>query len=218
MKRAFVLPVVLAVVFASSNTALSQSPAASSSGSRTKIGLIDMAEVFKKYKKFEVLRESLRDDATRIQEEGQQKVLQIQRLQEELKELKQGTAEFTEREKSLVSLNAELQAFGRAQQREQMRKEAQIYRTVYLEIQSVVGKFADHFGYTLILRFNNNGLETENPEELLQGLAKQVIFHRSEDDITTAVIEYLNGQYDASLRRSATNPGAGGSPTGTRNQ
>ena len=48
-------------------------------------------------------------------------------------------------------------------------------------------KYASHFNYTLVLRFTSDDVETtENPEEVMRGLNKQVVYYRPSDDITNA--------------------------------
>jgi hypothetical protein len=56
----------------------------------------------------------------------------------------------------------------------------------------MVEKYAVHFKYTLIIRFNREDLDTENPAQLLQGMNRQVVYYRGDDDITTPVLESLN--------------------------
>ena len=80
-----------------------------------------------------------------------------------------------------------------------MRRESQIYKTVYLEVSDAVQKYADYYKYTLIIRFDRQGLDDKaTPPEVVQRMNKQVVFHRTDDDITDAVLQYLNRLYEKS--------------------
>ncbi|HEY4261494.1 MAG TPA: OmpH family outer membrane protein, partial [Schlesneria sp.] len=65
----------------------------------------------------------------------------------------------------------------------------------YNETSEAVKKYADFYKYTLVIRFNREDLDTENPQNLLQGMNRQVVYHRGEDDITVSVLDYLNRRY-----------------------
>jgi outer membrane protein len=101
-------------------------------------------------------------------------------------------------EKEFAQKKSDFEAFRAVAQRDFMRKEAQIYKTVYLEVVDAVRKYAYHYQYSLIMRFNSEKLDASDPQKLIQGLQRPVIYHRSEDDITASVIDYLNRNYTAS--------------------
>ena len=161
-----------------------------------KVGLIDMAQVFKDYKKFDNLREDLKGEFQAAAEEEKRSAEKIQAAQTELNSgvLKQGSPEFIEREQQITKMIAEHNATRANNQKELMRKESKIYHVVYLEAQDAVEKFCKSYKYTMVMRFNREELSTD-PQKLMQGLQRQVIYYQLEDDITDSVIDYLNGRY-----------------------
>ncbi len=164
----------------------------------TKIGLIDMAEVFKEYKKFEALREGLKDDIKATDVKAKRMATQAQALQVKLKSgnFKTDSPEYRQIESQLIQLQAEFTTFKNQSQREFMKKESQIYKTVYLEVSDAVAKYAGYYKYTLVLRFNRKSLEdADDPQGVLQSMNKQIIFSQQEDDITDSVVDYLNRLY-----------------------
>jgi Skp family chaperone for outer membrane proteins len=203
-----ILSAVAVVAFASlacfSATARAQGAATDSAPS--KIGLIDMAEVFQKYKKFEKLRDGLKSEIDAIDAQAKQMATQAQALQDKLKSgtYNEGSPEYKQLETQLIGLQTEFNALKAQAQRDFMRKESQIYKTVYLEVSDAVNKYAEYYKYTLILRFNRKKLEdADNPQEVLQGMNRQVIWSKDDDDITDSVVDYLNRIYERS---------AGGTP------
>jgi Skp family chaperone for outer membrane proteins len=166
-------------------------PAAASTAPH-KVALIDMAYVFKNYEKFTNLREDLKTEVMQSEEEAKQKAEVLQKLQKEMKTFAEGSPEFTQREQALTRMAADFETFRKGAQRDFLKKESQIYHTVYMDVADMVAKYANHFQYTLVIRFNREDLDTENAQKLIEGMNRQVVFHREEDDITEAVVDTLN--------------------------
>ncbi len=119
-----------------------------------KIALIDMARVFKQYKKFEAMRDELKGELTKSEDRFKAMAEVIKKEQVELKNFKEGSEEYARVEKSLLTHTSQTDAFRKSQQRELIRKEAQIYKQIYLEVSDAVEKYATHFHITLVLRFS----------------------------------------------------------------
>jgi Skp family chaperone for outer membrane proteins len=175
------------------------------------IGLIDMAHVFKEYAKFKALSDSLKADVQAVDEEAKGKVLAVQQMQAKLTggTLAEGSQDYTDLESQIVSAATELETFRKVKQREFLRKEADIYKTVYLEVQDAVQMYASHYKYTLIMRFNRDSVESaENPQEIIQSMNRPVVYHQTQDDLTDPILKYLNEQYNRTAARPAA-PAAG---------
>ena len=111
--------------------------------------------------------------------------------------IKEGSQEYKRLEDQLIGLQTEFNSFKAKVQRDFMRQESQIYKTVYLEVADATKKYAEYFHYTLVLRFNRKSIsEAEGPKGILGSMNKQVIYSRPEDDITDSVVDYLNKLYD----------------------
>jgi outer membrane protein len=210
--------VLLAGVLTLSNTAWSQNErttapaAAAPSNLPHKVGLIDMAHVFKNYEKFEALREDLKSEITASETKAKDMQQELADLQGNLKKLTEGSPAYAKAEQEIVRKAADFENFRRTVSRDFLKKESKIYLQVYTETSEAVKKYADYYKYTLIIRFSREQLETENPQALLQGMNRQVVYHRNEDDITNPVLDYLNDKYS---RTTTPNP-AGNRPTATR--
>jgi outer membrane protein len=183
-------------------------------GGPHQVGLIDMAHVFKEYEKFKTLSDGLRAEVEASDAEAKTKIEELQQLQSQLTSgtLTEGSAEYTALEESLATKSSELETFRKLKQRDFLRKEADIYKTVYLEVQDAVQKYARYYKYTLIMRFNRDKVEdAENPQDIIQSMNRPVVFHRAEDDLTDPILSFLNTEYRKTASRS-TAP-AGTAPT-----
>lgn len=157
-----------------------------------KVGLIDMAHVFKNYKKFEMLREDLKVEIAASEEKAKAVQAETTQLQQQLKTLTEGGAEYSKLEKQLVAKMAEFEGFRREKSREFLKKESQIYSQVYHEVEDVVKQFANYYGYTLVIRFNREEENPDNPQQVLQNMNRQVVYYREDDDITQKILGKLN--------------------------
>jgi Skp family chaperone for outer membrane proteins len=172
-----------------------------------RIALIDMARVFKNYKKFEAMRDELKGELTKSEERFKAMAELIKKEQAELKGYKEGSEEYSRVEKSLLTHTTQAEAYRKSQQRDLIRKEAQIYKQIYLEVSDAVEKYATYYKFTLVLRFSADELNgQENPEDVMRGLNKQVVYYRPSDDITNAICEFLNRRY----QKMAAAPAADG--------
>jgi outer membrane protein len=173
-------------------------PAAAQPAGPHQIGLIDMAHVFKEYEKFKTLSEDLR---AQVQESDAEAQTMVQALQQTQAQMSSGTyaagsPEYQQLEQQLIEQQTEIENFRKRKQLEFLRKEADIYKTVYLEVQDAVGMYARHYKYTLIMRFNRAKVEdAENPQEIIQSMNRPVVFYKSQDDLTDPILNYLNQQY-----------------------
>lgn len=171
-----------------------------------KIGLIDMAHIFKNYKKFNTLRDDLKVEIEASDKKAREMAETIKATQEQMKTFKEGSPDFAATEKRLAELTTEFETFRKVQQREFLRKESAIYKTVYLEASDAVEKYAQYYGYTLIIRFNREGLDSaDDPQTVIQRMNRQVVYHTPDDDITDKILGYLNREYSQA---------AGGAPAG----
>jgi outer membrane protein len=181
--------------------------AAGASTAPHKVALIDMAYVFKNYEKFNNLREDLKAEVSQGEETAKKMAESLKTLQAKMKSFQESSPEYTQYEKELAKQSADFEAFRRAAQRDFLKKESQIYHTVYMDTADMVAKYATHFNYTLVIRFNREELDTENAQKLIEGMNRQVVFHRPEDDITDPVTDALNRQFKgagAAAPRSTT--------------
>jgi Skp family chaperone for outer membrane proteins len=168
-----------------------------------KVALIDMAQVFKQYKKFEALREGLKNQIAGSEETIKADVEGIKALSLKLQMMTETSPGYAQAEAQLASKAAEIDARRKVMQRDFLRKESQIYKEVYIEVQAAVKMYAEYYKYTLVLRFNRTELSQEDDARgVINGMNRQVVYHNPENDITEAVLEYLNKKYQKTAAAS----------------
>lgn len=165
-----------------------------------RVGLVDMAEVFQGYKKFEDMRAELQAEIEKSDAEAKLMVERMQKMQQEMIESKlaPGSAQYEQGEKALLDAKGEFEAFRAATQRKLARRESEMFKVIYSDTTSMVKKYAEFAKFTVVIRFDRKDINDETaPSEAVQRMNKQVVFHRAEDDITDVVLQTLNKQYDS---------------------
>jgi len=173
----------------------------------TRIALVDMAHIFKNYEKFKNLREDLNTEFKASEEKAKGMALQIQNLTKQIKspQIKEGGPVYVQKEKELIQLRSEFEAYRKNAQREFIRKESEIYKTVYLEVTDMVAAYAKHKNYTMVLRFDSTPVsERKQPQEILQGMNQQVVYFQESNDITKDVLHYLAERYKGQTAARST--------------
>lgn len=193
-----------------------QSANPNAGGARTprphQIGLIDMAYVFNNYEKFKALQEAVQADLKVAKDKAQATIDEMKRLNELLTSNthKPTSPEYQKIEAEMIRLQTELEAYGRVTQSQNLKREAEIYKQVYLEVQDAIKIYAEYHGYTLIIRFDReNVADSTDPQQVLQRLTRQVVYHRQEDDLTNVILNHLNSTYAKASGRQATSPVGG---------
>lgn len=163
-----------------------------------KVGLIDMAYVFSEYDKFEALQADLKNEAKQIDESFKAKMKQMEQVQKQLAsgQFAAGSPEAKKLESDLITMQTDFQAKKKVQQRDFMRRESEIYKTIYVEVQDTVRMYSEARGYDVILRFSRNSVdEASNPQAILQSMNRQVVHFDPTGDITENILAYLNKKF-----------------------
>lgn len=190
-----------------SHNAVAQQGGEAAPSAQHKIALIDMAELFKKYQKFQDKREGLKGQIENKEKVLKATIKKMADIQEEMKTFSQGSDEFIAREKQLTKMKSEIESERQSAQRDFFRQESKVYKEVYDEVTAAVASYAKYYKYTLVLRFSREDTTgNEDPQKVMQDLQRQVVFYQKGDDITDKVISYLNKQYKENAGTAENTP------------
>lgn len=194
--RKVILPLVVSAI--ALGVCLAPQTARAQSQVQAKVGLIDMAHIFKNYKKFKNLRDDLKKEIESSDAQSKRMVAQIQDLQKKMKtgNFKKDSPRQQQWRKQMIDLTGKYQLFRQQQQERFLEKEANIYKTCYLDVTNAVAVYAKYYKFTLVLRWNRSGVQSaQEPKAILSGMNRLVIFSQPNDDITKAILEHLNDKY-----------------------
>lgn len=176
----------------------SETNSSSSSRMPDRTGFLDVAEVFKQYKKFKNAKQDIQDEVASLSLKAKRMVDEIRQLEAATKSADENSSQRRELERELIQKRRKVEDFQRVQRENLVKQEATLYKTVYLEVLDAVRVVADEQRFTAVMRFDRSAAnEVSSREEILKFLNRGVVFHRDENDLTDAIIDRLNTKYVA---------------------
>lgn len=158
----------------------------------TRIAVIDLQTVFKNHQRFQTKKDAFNKDADAYKAHVRDTQRKGNAEIEKLKQFKPGTPEYTNLEKRLAGMQADLQVETQLKNKEMALREAQIFYQAYNEVQQQVAKFSGEYGISMVLRFEQTEINPANLQSVRMGLSRPVVYVYPQLDITAEVIKRLN--------------------------
>jgi len=175
-------------------------------GGGVSVAVVDVPAVSERYqgtKELEAVFEQRRVKFNQERDALRERVEKLRRSLQE--ELKPGSAEFEERRKQLVMLEAEMQWYNDSQGQLIEAGLASSLHQIYNDIHAAVSDVAEANGIDIVLAADR--LPPESPPTTQQArqqiLLQKVIYWAPNVDITAAVVEHLNAKYQAAQAEKA---------------
>lgn len=158
-----------------------------------KIGLLDLARVFANHDEFKKLSDLLRADVAKAEEELKRRKAEVEAQQAKLAKLEKGSDEYVAQEEEITRVQAEIQTKVNVQKADFFKQEAQMYLQVYQQIMVEVGKLSRARGINLVMRFNGDPIDPNDPQGIQKELNKAILYHDG-IDITDDVLRAVNAK------------------------
>ena len=183
----------------------------------TRIAVIDLQTVFKNHQRFQTKKDAFNKDADAYKAHVRDTQRKGNAEIEKLKQFKPGTPEYTNLEKRLAGMQADLQVETQLKNKEMALREAQIFYQAYNEVQQQVAKFSGEYGISMVLRFEQTEINPANLQSVRMGLSRPVVYVYPQLDITAEVIKRLNaGIQPANVSRAPQVPRGRNTPPAPR--
>jgi Skp family chaperone for outer membrane proteins len=180
---------VASMAIVSLSTAQAQTQPPRSYG--TSVVVIDLGEVFQHHERLKSQLEAHKQEIQQTEAYMRQERKKIENLAEQLKTLKPGTPDYTAKEKTYASMQADLQVQMRQKSRELLEQEAKMRYDAYKEVVEHVGHFAEQYNVQLVIRFNRSAIDPTKPQSVQLGVNRPIVYQRSLD-ITDHIIASVN--------------------------
>jgi Skp family chaperone for outer membrane proteins len=155
------------------------------------IAVVDMVKVFEKHKAFQTRSEEFRRAGQEFAAELQRLREAGIRLQEDLKRAKPGSSEQTRLQQEFNEKNAEYQKYQKEQAERLQKEQTEAIKVTYQEIVEQIQRIAEARSLKLVLRFQEENLDTKFPQKVAETVNRQVLFQNGLD-ITEEVLQGLN--------------------------
>jgi Skp family chaperone for outer membrane proteins len=156
------------------------------------VAIIDLAYIFNNHVKFKALSDDLRRDVEAAENELKNNKTALQKLADSLEGFNRNTPEYRQLEEDITKRSADLQVQVQLQKKTFFEQEAKIYYTVYQEIMEQVKYHADKHGIVLVMRFNGDPLDENDPQGIQKELNKAVLYYNKVIDITPIILDAVN--------------------------
>jgi Skp family chaperone for outer membrane proteins len=189
---------------------------AAAGGAEARIGLVDVAYIFKNYGKFTRLYNALKDEVRAREKEIADAQTELKVLMNSKQQLTPDSPQYKTYETKIVQKKGELELAAENARREFTQKEADLYHQTYQEVEGMVAAYAEQAKLTIVLRASHdNDSGTNNPQDVVKEVSQMVIYSLPNMDITQPVLTALNQKDNGgAARKPATvnpNPDKGGS-------
>ncbi|HTN77165.1 MAG TPA: OmpH family outer membrane protein [Pirellulaceae bacterium] len=157
----------------------------------TSVAVIDLQEVFKQNLRFKAAMEDIKKDTEALNGTMRGEQQKLQKMVEALRDMRPGSPEYKQREEEIAHVDSEVRVKLQLQRKELREREAKLYFHAYEEVLATVGEFAERYGIALVIRFNAEEIDASNPESIMMGLNRHVVYQRKLN-ITDAIIAEIN--------------------------
>lgn len=196
MKKYLPLAVAAAVLAAlqaiSPEAAAQQRTAPGGQAGGAQLALLDLAYIFANHVKFKQLSDALRRDVEAAEAELKNNKAALQKMADQLESYNRGTPEYRQLEEDITKRQAEISVQVNVQKRDFFEQEAKMYYTVYQEVMEQVRYYCDKHGILLVMRFNGDPFDENDPQGIQKELNKAVLYHNKMIDITPYILDAVN--------------------------
>jgi Skp family chaperone for outer membrane proteins len=172
----------------------------------TNVAILDINYIFKNNPRLKQKLDELNGDVARANEAVKKTREDLVKAEEELRGYKKGTPEYKEQEEALAKRAANFDTDVKLQRRELQERGVKIHYEAYQEILSATENFCNRAGIDLVIQFNGDQPNVDNPENLMSHIYKTVVWHRPAIDITPEILKILNGVAPATANRNNAAP------------
>lgn len=170
------------------------------------VAIIDMTYIFENHPGFQARRNALRGQVEQAEVDVKGRQEEIKKLVDRLNDYSPGTPEYKQLEEDITKRDADLKVSVQLSKKDFLLHEAKMYFTVYQEIADETRMYAERAGIQLVLRFNGDQIDTNNPQEVLKELNKTVVYSSPSIDITPIVLEQIKRRQSAPAATTGARP------------
>jgi Skp family chaperone for outer membrane proteins len=156
------------------------------------VAILDLTYIFKNHLRFQQMSDGMRRDVDAAENALKTDRDGYRKMTEQLETYRKGTPEYRAMEEELAKKAAELNLRVSIQKKDFLEQEAKIYYNVYQEIVEHVKYYSEQHGIALVLRFNGDPVDRNDPQEVLKELNKSVLYYNRAIDITPIILEEIN--------------------------
>ena len=160
-------------------------------GSGTNVAVIDVGYIFKNAARFKQAMDDIKADDEKFKQEVITKQEAMQAAVQNLQKMQKTSTDYKILEEQIAGDQTKLRLDMARKQKERIEQEAKVYFNAYKEVEFHINKFATTYGIDLVLRFNAEEMDPAQPESVLNGINRFVVYQR-DLNITGHILDQMN--------------------------
>jgi Skp family chaperone for outer membrane proteins len=156
------------------------------------VAILDLAYIYANHVRFKAINEDMRREVEAAENDLKASREELQKMVEKLDDYRRNSPEYRELEEEITKRQAQLGADVNLRKKNFAEQEARNYYTVYQEVTEAIKRFCDERGIVLVLRFNGDPIDSENPQEIVKALNNTVLHYHKDIDITPHILAMVN--------------------------
>lgn len=192
---------LIAVSFAS--LAISLSFLSSTSNAQTRVAIVDVGMIFKQHPTFAAELDRLKQEADAFKAASVQAQQSLAQEVEGIKaNFKSDSIDFKNAQTELAQKAAGLQVEQGQKMKVLMEREATLHFQTYQQVKNLIAKYCDDQGVQLVLRYNSQQMDPNQPGSVMQRVNSSVVYHNPVNDITKTILSQVGAKVaDSNLMR-----------------
>lgn len=189
------LSAVLAVLSLAGGTAAFLSTKAMGQGgapNAQNIAVIDIGKILKNDEKFKQEMSALQAEVVATEKELQAQAKDLQNLQIQQKQFAPDTPDYKRLDEQITKGSADLNVRKSLKNKELVERQSKMLLGAYREVQDAVKQFSAQYNIGLVMQYDSTPIDGSDPQAILNGAHRQVVFVNPGLDITNDILAALN--------------------------
>jgi Skp family chaperone for outer membrane proteins len=174
------------------------------------IAVIDIGKILKNDTKFKQEMQNMQTEILTVEKRLQEEAKQIQSMAAQQKQLNAGTPDYNQLDAQITKLTADLNVEKSLKQKEFVERQAKMLYGMYTEIQDTVRQFAQRYEIALVMQYDSTKIDPTDPQGILTGAHRSIVYVYPPLDITTDILNALNGRAQQEVGQMPQGVGAPG--------
>ena len=175
-------------------SAVNQTNAQNVGAPQSRVAVIDIKYILENHVGFKKEMEGLKSQFDEAGEELKSERLRINNLEMKLREVKPSTLDYNQLDEEVNRAKSEWTLNANKQKKEIRKTESKILWDVYYEVKTETKRYCEQNRIDLVISFNGEPIDPEQPQQVVRGVSKPIVYHHPGIDITPHILASLNNQ------------------------
>jgi len=156
------------------------------------IAVIDVGKILKNDEKFKQEMSALQAEVVATEQELRAQANDLQKLVQQQKGFAPDTPDYRRLDEQITHGQSELNVRKTLKNKELVERQSKMLLGAYREVQDAVKQFSAQYNIGLVIQYDSSPIDGSDPQAILSGAHRQVVFVNPGLDITNDILASLN--------------------------